>query len=69
MTALLDILDSFRNAAQTEREKGTYFEHLVKCYLLNEPSYKDLFNGKVYLWEEWRTHWMKLGNADPGVDA
>ena len=68
-TALTKLLDTFRHAAQTEREKGTYFEELVKTYLLTEPSYKDLFNGKVYLWEEWRRQWISQGNADPGADA
>ena len=69
MSALQNLLEAFRNAAVTPREKGTYFERLVKLYLLNEPAYKDLFGGQVYLWEEWREHWMKQGNADPGVDA
>ncbi len=68
-TALTQLLDHFRQVAQTEREKGTYFEELVKTYLLNEPSYKDLFSGQVYLWEEWRQHWMSQGNSDPGMDA
>lgn len=69
MTSLEKLLESFREAAVTEREKGNYFEQLVKVYLLNEPTYKDLFNGKVYLWEEWRRHWMALGNPDPQGDA
>jgi predicted helicase len=69
MSAFQAILQSFRDAAQTEREKGNYFEELVKAYLINEPSYKDLFNGQVYLWEEWRKHWIQQGNNDPGVDA
>ncbi|WP_461516621.1 DEAD/DEAH box helicase [Porticoccus sp.] len=69
MTPLQEILNTYRQQARTEREKGTYFEHLVKAYLLNEPSYKDLFNGQVYLWEEWRRHWMEQGNGDPGIDA
>lgn len=69
MSALQDILQSFRETSKTEREKGTYFEELVKAYLLTEPSYKDLFNGKVFLWEEWRRYWMSQGNADPGADA
>ena len=58
MSALTEILAIFRQNAQTEREKGNYFENLVKIYLLNEPLYKDLFNGQVFLWEEWRRHWM-----------
>lgn len=69
MTALQDLLATFRATAKTEREKGNYFERLVKIYLQNEPLYRDMFGGKVYLWEEWRKHWMSLGNADPQSDA
>lgn len=69
MSALQQLLDTFRDKSKTEREKGTYFEKLVKVYLQNEPCYKDLFNGKVYLWEEWRKHWISLGNPDPQSDA
>jgi len=69
MTALQDLLATFRSTAKTEREKGNYFEHLVKVYLQNEPLYRDMFAGKVYLWEEWRKHWMSLGNPDPQSDA
>jgi predicted helicase len=69
MTALQDLLATFRATAKTEREKGNYFERLVKVYLQNEPLYRDMFGGKVYLWEEWRKHWMSLGNADPQSDA
>ncbi len=68
-TALSQLLDTFRQTAQTEREKGTYFERLVKTYLQQEPSYQDLFGGQVYLWEEWRKHCMQQGQPDPGVDA
>lgn len=69
MSALQTLLDNFRSTATSEREKGTYFERLVKTYLLQEPSYQDLFDGQVYLWEEWRKHWIQQGNSDPGVDA
>lgn len=69
MSALQDLLASFRDNSKTEREKGNYFEKLVKVYLQNEPCYKDLFNGKVYLWEEWRKQWMSLGHPDPQSDA
>jgi predicted helicase len=48
MSALQTLLDTFRNTAITEREKGTYFESLAKVYLLNEPLYKDLLNGKAF---------------------
>jgi predicted helicase len=69
MSALKKLLDTYRLSAASEREKGTYFEELVKTYLLNEPSYRDLFNGKVFLWEEWRRFWMQQGHSDPGSDA
>jgi predicted helicase len=69
MSVLTDTLASFRASSHTEREKGNYFENLVKVYLLNEPLYKDLFNGQVWLWEEWRRHWMQQGHPDPGTDA
>jgi predicted helicase len=38
------ILDQYRNLSKSEREKGGYFEKLIQCYLLNEPSYKDLYS-------------------------
>lgn len=69
MTALGQLLETFRTAAQSEREKGTYFEELVKAYLLNEPFYKDLLGGKVYLWEEWRKLRMREHHEDLGADA
>jgi predicted helicase len=69
MNALNDLLLKFRQNSQTEREKGNYFEKLVKVYLLNEPIYKDLFNGQVWLWEEWRAFCIQTNKYDPGVDA
>ena len=44
MSSLQTILDSFRQAAVTEREKGTYFEELILAYLRNEATYKDLYS-------------------------
>lgn len=44
MSDLTHLLDSFRNAAVTEREKGTYFEELIVSYLRNEASYRDLYS-------------------------
>ncbi|HEX7340207.1 MAG TPA: type ISP restriction/modification enzyme [Rhodanobacteraceae bacterium] len=69
MTALQNLLDTFRATAHTEREKGTYFERLVKTYLLNEPYYRDLYVGKVWLWEAWRSEAAKRGMGDVGPDA
>ena len=68
MTALRDVLDTFRASSQSEREKGNYFENLSKIYFENEPKYKDLYEN-VWLWEDWRKHWIEQGNSDPGTDT
>lgn len=39
MSAKRKLLDSYRLAAATEQEKGTYFEELILCYLRNEAAY------------------------------
>lgn len=43
MSALTDLLDTFRHAAVSEREKGSYFEELILCYLKHEATYRDLY--------------------------
>lgn len=68
MTPLQNLLNTFRKTAKTEREKGIYFENLVKIYLRNEPKYQDLYKS-VWLWEEWRAHWITQGHKDPGIDT
>ena len=68
-SALQELLGAFREGAQGPREKGNYFEQLVKAYLLHEPAYQGLFGGQVWLWEEWRQEWQRRGNADPSTDA
>ncbi|HNR22205.1 MAG TPA: DEAD/DEAH box helicase family protein [Steroidobacteraceae bacterium] len=69
MTSLTTLLDSFRRSAASEREKGSYFERLVKVYLLTEPYYADLYGGQVWLWEEWRAQAAQRGLGDVGADA
>lgn len=44
MSPLQDVLASYRHAAASEREKGTYFEDLIRTYLRNEASYRDLYS-------------------------
>ena len=68
MSVLTDTLETFRQTAHTEREKGIYFENLAKLYFQNEPRYKDLYSD-VWLWEAWRAEWIKAGNKDPGMDT
>jgi predicted helicase len=68
MSVLTDTLETFRQTAHTEREKGIYFENLAKLYFQNEPRYKDLYSD-VWLWEAWRADWIQSGHADPGTDT
>ena len=42
MSALQDLLNTYRHASASEREKGTYFEDLIRVYLRNEATYRDL---------------------------
>lgn len=63
---LQDVLATYRHAAVTEREKGTYFEHLICAYLRNEASYRDLYS-EVWTYGEWaKSH--GLDARDTGID-
>ena len=66
MSALASLLSSFRQAAVSEREKGTYFEELVVAYLRNEPTYKDLYS-HVWTYAEWAKI-QGLDGKDAGID-
>lgn len=66
MTALEQLLDTFRTAAVTEREKGTYFEELIVCYLRNEATYRDLYSD-VWTYAEW-ADMQGLDKRDAGID-
>lgn len=65
-TALATLLAGYRDAARTEREKGTYFEELITCYLKHEPRYRDLYAG-VWPYTVWA---QKNGfdGRDAGID-
>lgn len=66
MTALSHLLDTYRNASASEREKGTYFEELMLAYLRNEASYKDLYE-KVWTYADWAGE-QGLDKRDAGID-
>lgn len=66
MTALQNILESYRQAARTQREKGTYFEQLIICYLRHEASYKELYGG-VWMYGDWARE-QGLDARDTGID-
>lgn len=66
MTPLAILLDSFRDAAVTEREKGTYFEELICTYLRNEAIYRDLYC-EVWTYADW-ANLQGLDKRDAGID-
>lgn len=66
MTALQTILDTYRQAALTEREKGTYFEELILCYLKNEAAYRDLYSD-VWMYADW-ARLQGMDAHDVGID-
>jgi len=52
-TALQTLLQTYRDAAITPREQGTYFEQLlVITYLRHEATYRDLYSD-VWLYPDW----------------
>ena len=66
MTLLNKLLDTYREAAQAQREKGTYFEDLIICYLRNEASYKDLYSD-VWTYADWAKE-QGMDARDTGID-
>lgn len=65
-TALTHLLDTFRSAAVTEREKGTYFEELIVCYLRNEAAYCDRYSD-VWTFSQW-AELQGMDKRDTGID-
>lgn len=56
---LATLLESFRSHAKTEREKGTYFERLVRAFLLNDPVQAQQYE------DAWpHADWAKLHGTD-----
>ena len=66
MSALASLLDSYRNASVTEREKGTYFEELICTYLRNEAQYRDLYE-QVWTYSDWAKE-QGVDGRDIGID-
>ena len=66
ITPLSRLLDTFRAAAASEREKGTYFEELICVYLRNEATYRDLYD-QVWTYADWAKE-QGLDGRDTGID-
>ncbi|MBC2834062.1 DEAD/DEAH box helicase [Paragemmobacter straminiformis] len=67
MTLTLDaLLESYRNVALTEREKGTYFERLCSAFLLHDPVQAAQYDA-VQTWVDWaKTN--GIDGKDIGID-
>lgn len=63
---LTSLLAHFRQTAQSEREKGTYFEELIRVYFRTEPVYADLYR-EVWTYADWAKT-QGLDGRDTGID-
>lgn len=63
---LQQILSTFRSVSKSEREKGTYFEELIRTYLRHEPIYADLYSD-VWLLSEVPDD-VGISKKDTGID-
>lgn len=63
---LEDLLTAYRNSAQSEREKGDYFERLVRVFFENDDVQKQYYS-EVVSFADWAKAqgWSK---ADTGID-
>jgi predicted helicase len=66
MTAIDRILQSYRDAAVTEREKGTYFERLALAFFQNDPVQAEEYEA-LWTWSEWAKANGRDGK-DVGID-
>jgi ABC-type branched-subunit amino acid transport system ATPase component len=67
MSSLRDLLAHYRDNAQTEREKGNYFERLAVAFIKNDPGMAQQFED-CWLFAEWAAM-QGLDGRDTGIDA
>jgi predicted helicase len=66
MSALQELLTSYRKESKTEREKGTYFELLIRDFFKNDPTYSPNFSD-VWTYAEW-ANLQGVDSRDTGID-
>ena len=66
MSPLDRLLESYRTAAISERDKGTAFEKLVAAWLVTDPVQAKRF-ARVELWSDWARR-RELDRTDTGID-
>lgn len=64
--SLDNLLSSYRTAAVTEREKGTYFERLCAAYLTHDPVQAEQYE-QVWHWADWAAE-NGWNGKDIGID-
>lgn len=67
MSSLRDLLAHYRASAQTEREKGNYFEKLAVDFIKNDPGMAQQFED-AWLYSDWAIM-QNLDGRDTGIDA
>jgi predicted helicase len=63
---LTELLETYRAASTNEREKGDYFERLVRVFLTNDDIQKQFYS-TVVPFAEWAKE-QGWSNADTGID-
>ena len=66
MTALDRLLETYRGAALSERDKGTAFEKLVAAWLVRDPVQARRFE-RAELWSDWARR-QGQDRSDTGID-
>ena len=66
MTALSDLLDTYRGRSRTEREKGTYFERLSVAFLTHDPVQSQQYE-TVQTYQDWAVS-SGWDGRDIGID-
>ena len=66
MAGLRELLETYRAQAQSEREKGAYFERLARVWLENAPTQAGQFR-RVLTYADWAKEFKKDGR-DVGID-
>ena len=64
-TPLRELLAEFRNSAQTEREKGNYFERLAVAFIKNDHGMAQEYED-CWLYSEWAAS-LGLDGRDTGI--
>jgi predicted helicase len=66
-TPFQQMLSTFRSVSKSEREKGTYFEELIRTYLRHEPIYADLYSGRdCPKTQSGTTFWLSVSSVNVG---